>query len=824
MQEQSPSALTPRRAWRRGKLVAGTLALTMGALGAGLAATALPAYADVVSSAYTIGSPSPGVGGVTATPASVVASASTSFNVMFTAAASISGSSSSYVTVTTSVGLASVPVGVDIIATGCFQAGTSGVGGPGSTNSSGVQIFLASNCSITAGSLVTVSFTANAPVSSFYFSVATSANITPSTSNTVTIGSSASTLTAQLLAFGANTTYSITGIPVTNLTASQNTVTISAVVQSGLPITFYTGGATGYTLTFTPSGGVATSDPVTAAVASGAIVTLTVSNAIPNSSTLNITATGLNPASASTTYMTISPGNATAVNTSSISFGNSVTSVTVSPSSLLATAPATYTINFKASSAVTAGGYIYFTETTGPTNFATVNGILVSDITQNWHFVPPSSVLASGSVQIPLTYSIVAGDSLTVTLANVTNPAAQTVSDFTAATSVDSVPVKAPAYTIGQNASPGVIVTPSPNSAGSIAAYTISGLHASAAMTGGTSTIQLQAPAGTVFPNVAGYYSIVDSTNSTGSGTVATITGGGTNIVTLTVPRSINSGDLLTLTAANTINPSAPSSTYTISLIGNVTGPGAVPPFPHANVTYPNGAIITFGSSDYVFAGGRAFGISNGTDLAALQKVDKATILTATSGATAPTSATPRSGTLMFTRPINGAATIYVVGTDGELHGFATPKQFATDGYNGALVVTVTGLGGLKIGATAGAGGAADNALGTAADGAIVLDGSSYYVFAGGRAFSIVNGTQLSEIKKTNNAQFVKGTVTSAQKSAGIATGVVLSVAGPVYTTYQGTLWAFKSQAMLKADGYSGTAAVSVPTTGGLTVSAYGGS
>ena len=824
MREESPSALAHSRAWGRTKLAAATLALTVGALGAGLAATALPAYADVVSSAYTIGSPSPGVGGVTATPASVVASASNSFSVMFTAASSISGSSSSYVTVTSTVAFASIPANIDLISNGCIQAGTSGTGGAGSVSSSGMQIFLASTCSITAGSSVTVSFTAAAPASNFYFSVATSANITPSTSNTITVGSSASTLTAGSLAFGANTTYSISGVPVTNLTASQYTIIISAAVTSGSPITFYTGGATGYTVSYTPSGGVATSDPVTAAVASGATVTLTVSNAIPTGSTLNMTAVGTNPVSASTNYLTISTGNATAVTTNSISFGNSPTSVSVSPSTLLASAAATYTVNFKASSAVSAGGYIIFTETTGPTNFATVNGVLVTDITQNWHFVPSSSILASGSVQIPLTYAIVAGDSLTVTLANVTNPAAQTVSDFKVSTTVDSVPATAPAYTIGQNASPGVIVTPNPNSAGAVATYTISGIHASAAMTGGTNTIQLQGPAGTVFPNNAGFYSVADSTTSSGSGTVTTISGGGTNVVTLTVPNSINSGDLLSLTVGDTLNPSTASSSYTITLVGNVTGPGAVPPFPYANVTYPNGAIVSFGGTHYVFAGGRAIGISSTSQLTALQKVDKATILTAVSGTTAPTSVTPRAGTLMFTRPVNGASTIYVVGTDGELHGFATPKQFASDGYNGALVVTVTSLGGLKIGATAGAGGAADNALGTSADGAIVLDGSSYYVFAGGRAFSVANGTQLSNVKKTNKSDFVKGTVSAAQKSASIATGVVLSVAGPVYATYQGTLWAFKSQAMLSTDGYSGTAAVSVPNITGLSISAYGGS
>jgi hypothetical protein len=826
MQEDSPSVPAPRRAWGRTKLVAATLALTMGALGTGLAATALPAYADVVSSSYTIGSPSPGVGGVTVSPTSVTAGAATNFSVTFTAAAAISGSTSSWINLSTSVAFGSAPTNLALVGGSCIQGTTAGAGGAGSSSTSGLLIYLASTCSIPASTLVTMSFNVAAPSSVFYFSVTTSSNVTPATSNTIAVGSSASTLTASSQASGAGAVYTITGVVVPTVVGTANSLMLQAIVSSGVgAITFASGG---YSVTYTPSGGAATSDPVNSVVASGAIVTLTLATSLAAGYTLTITATGQNPApsgTATSNYMNVVVGSSAGVTTNSVLFGNSVTGVTVSPSTLLATAPATYTISFRASSAVPVGGTINFTETTGPTNFATTNGILVTDTTQNWHFVPTGSSLASGSVTIPLqTYAITAGDTLTVTLANVTNPATQTISDFKASTSVDSVPTAAPAYTIGQNASPGVIVTPNPNSAGAIATYTISGLHASAAMTAGSSTIQLQAPAGTVFPNNAASYSIADSTTASGSGTVATITGGGTNVVTLTVPASINSGDLLTVTVGNAINPSIASSTYTMTLIGNVTGPGALPPFPHANVTYPNGAIISFGGTHYVFAGRRAFGISSTAQLTALQKVDKAMILPATSGATPPTSVTPRSGTLMFTRPIDGDATIYVVGTDGELHGFATPKQFASDGYNGALVVTVTNLGGLKIGATAGAGGAADNALGTAADGAIVLDGSAYYVFAGSRAFSISTGAQLSEIKKTNTAQFVKGTVTSAQKSAAIATGVVLSVAGPVYATYQGTLWPFKSQSQLASAGYGGTAAVSVPSTAGLTVSAYGGS
>ena len=370
-----------------------------------------------------------------------------------------------------------------------------------------------------------------------------------------------------------------------------------------------------------------------------------------------------------------------------------------------------------------------------------------------------------------------------------------------------------------------MVVTPNPNTAGSISTYTIANVKASAAMTGGSSTIALQGPAGTVFPNASGDYSITDSTTPSGSGTVtAGLTGGGTNNVTFTVPNSINSGDALTLTVLGVINPSTASSTYQINVVGNVTGPGAVAPFPHANVTYPNGAIVSFGGTHYVFAGGRAFGISSTAQLTSLQKVDKAQIQTAASGATAPTSVAPRVGTLMFTRPIDGVATIYVVGTDGELHGFSTPKQFGAGGYNGALVVTVTNLGGLKIGSTEGVEGASGSALATSADGAIVLSGSDYYTFAGGRAFSITSGSQLSTIKKTNKSTIIKGTVTTAQKSASVAGGVILTVAGPVYVTYQNQVWPFKSMTQLNNDGYSGTAAVPVPSTGGLPVATYGGS
>jgi len=83
MQEQNPSAKRPS-GWRGARLVAGTLALTMGALGAGLAATALPASATATTNTYAIGSLTGSVTNVTISPTSTTANAAESEELFFT--------------------------------------------------------------------------------------------------------------------------------------------------------------------------------------------------------------------------------------------------------------------------------------------------------------------------------------------------------------------------------------------------------------------------------------------------------------------------------------------------------------------------------------------------------------------------------------------------------------------------------------------------------------------------------------------------------------------------------------------------------------------
>ncbi len=179
---------------------------------------------------------------------------------------------------------------------------------------------------------------------------------------------------------------------------------------------------------------------------------------------------------------------------------------------------------------------------------------------------------------------------------------------------------------------------------GSLATYTISGMHASAAIQSGATITLAPSGTGTVLPDNAADYTLTDSTTTTGSGglgllsyTPATVAPPAAASVTVTVPNAINSGDMLTITINGVINPPLAGS-YTIVIgNGNVAGPAVTSPvFPTGNVSYPDGGIVNFSGTYYLFAGGHAFGIPTLAVLTGVQVVDKATVLTAPTGATVP--------------------------------------------------------------------------------------------------------------------------------------------------------------------------------------------
>jgi hypothetical protein len=851
------------------------------------AAGALPASATAacgsatsapgcLTNTYTIGSPSGGVNNVTVTPTTGTTGVSQSYTITFVAVSALATGNT--ITIGDSLGNALVstivPSTVALISGTCLQAGSATNTTAGA---SGLIITLTTPAcpSITAGSTVTVTFNAGStspaqPSGSFNFTVATSTNATAVNTPTVTVSSAPPSLTAGTLAAGQTTTYTITGAGASNATGgSWSTLsppaTVLELTSTGGAITFAQANnpTASYTVTYTPSGGTAATDPVTTVTPitlTGAACTptlttpcagvaLTLTTAVASGGTVNIVASGVNPIPPATTQnvaVFITPASGTAAPfapsgnqemTGTVNFGSSVKSVTLAVSPLVAGASATYTLGFTATTTTTAGNTT-ITVAEGKTGFTGVSGVLVTDTTGGWHIVT-NTVTTTGGTSPSLTVPAVAfgsnvikgGDAVTVTIAGVSNPPAGTYTDFAVTTSADTVAANAPSYTITAAGTAGVNVVVNPPTVGTLATYTVTGLFASSAITGGltANAITLTGPAGTVFPTSASSYLITDSTTPSGSGTVVyapTVVGangGVNNSVTFVPPNSIVSGDVLTITITTVINPSASSSGYQLTIFGPVTAATGVAAFPKANVTFPNSALINFAGTIYVFAGGHAFGIPTPTVLNKIRAVNPAVVLNAAAGTVVPV-VTARSGTLISMYAVNGNPTIYVVGNDGELHGFSTPKQYKAAGYDTALNTTVNNAGGLTIGSTVGVLGANSTALATSSDGAIVDSSGTYYTFGGGRALGIPTPARLNLITAHNNATILTGTVSTAQKQATVASGVLLSVgsttggAATVYVSFNGNAFPFKTLTQLKNDGYGGTPAVQAPNTGGLPV------
>jgi hypothetical protein len=266
-----------------------------------------------------------------------------------------------------------------------------------------------------------------------------------------------------------------------------------------------------------------------------------------------------------------------------------------------------------------------------------------------------------------------------------------------------------------------------------------------------------------------------------------------------------------TMATTTTGAPLSPHRIDTVTPATTTTVP--MPAFPGAEDSYPNGSLVRFSGTYYVLAGGRAFQVPS-AEVGALRGIDRAVPADAPAVAEPPTDAPLRPGTLLTVHAMGHDRAIYVTGNDGSLYGFASRAQFERGGFDAALVITVPSLTGLTVSSTSAAAARID-ALSTRSDGAIVVSGDTYYVFAGGVAFSVPDAAALSALRQADPAQPITGTPGSA--AAPLADGVVLSVrdAG-AYVTYHGWLFPFRSMAQLFAAGYGGTAAVAVPGLGDL--------
>lgn len=242
------------------------------------------------------------------------------------------------------------------------------------------------------------------------------------------------------------------------------------------------------------------------------------------------------------------------------------------------------------------------------------------------------------------------------------------------------------------------------------------------------------------------------------------------------------------------------------------TQPPNDPP-PGAGVTHPNGALVSYGRSVYVFAGGRAFLVPRGA-LAKLRKIDHAVVVSAEAGAKAPTAEQPVAGTLLTTQYLTGDPTVYVVGNSGDLYGFASQQQLRAGGFDTALVVTAPSIGGLSVERES-AGAAHIDAWTVRSNGAVVVSGHKDYVLAGGRAVDIPNAVALTALRKADRAIAVNGAVTAKDQLTAMANGTLVSLEGHgyagVYVAFGSGMYVFRSVGQLARLGYGGTAAVPVP-------------
>ena len=104
-----------------------------------------------------------------------------------------------------------------------------------------------------------------------------------------------------------------------------------------------------------------------------------------------------------------------------------------------------------------------------------MTGVLVTDTTGGWHIITNTPVTSvANQLTVPAsaftvgatTYTINAGDAVTVTIAGVVNPPSGTYTDFTVQTFADTVPANAPSYTITAAGTAGVNVIVNPATTG----------------------------------------------------------------------------------------------------------------------------------------------------------------------------------------------------------------------------------------------------------------------------------------------------------------------------------------------------------------------
>ncbi len=159
------------------------------------------------------------------------------------------------------------------------------------------------------------------------------------------------------------------------------------------------------------------------------------------------------------------------------------------------------------------------------------------------------------------------GDTITVTLGDITNATAGGPYSLAVSTSSDTTPLSSPAYTLGATQPVTGVTAPSLSStAGGVPHVRYSFSFATSGGNGGLvapGTITIAAPAGTVMPTVAQLHN--DTTNTTISRSGVRSNSNATLTISLCCSDAINPGDTITVTLDDVTNP-ATGSGYVLNV------------------------------------------------------------------------------------------------------------------------------------------------------------------------------------------------------------------------------------------------------------------
>jgi trimeric autotransporter adhesin len=294
-----------------------------------------------------------------------------------------------------------------------------------------------------------------------------------------------------------------------------------------------------------------------------------------------------NPTTAGSAITTVSTSSDAIPVTGVLTFtaAQAVSNLSLSLTSTAVGATTNWTIGFTTSSSGAlphqGGSTITVTLPTG-TTFGSFGGGLVNDAS-NGAFVSNDCQLSGTTVVCVLGYSDVnAGDELSVSLGNVTNPTAIGSVATTVSTSSDTVQAVAPTVTLTAAQSvTGLFVSPTSTALGAISNWTIGFTTSSTGALASGNTVSVTLPTGAT---LTGDWSGTVSNTTTGqSGGSCTKT----STSTLTCPAiAANAGDELTVALSDVVNPattgpvtttvSTSSDTITASATFTVTAPQSV--------------------------------------------------------------------------------------------------------------------------------------------------------------------------------------------------------------------------------------------------------